>query len=196
MISFYKKNKLLFILIILTVLIFLISFFATAFFDKKTNTAITNNIILFIHQIKNGKYNFIDSFNTELINTSLYILFIWLIGISIIGIPVIIFLYATKLFAIILEITFLVKNIKITGIFFPFLYIIPKLLSIVIYFFLLNHAIRFSIVLIKMLFFKKKYNLQLITKRYIIMLIIIELVSLIVIVIENLLIPKFFHFII
>ncbi len=196
MLSFFKRNKILSILFIITVLTIILGVFLTAFFDKTLNEEITFHITQIVQYIKSGNYNSQILFKNEIMNNTIYLLFMWLIGMSIIGIPILLFLYLGKLLTLSFEIVFLIKNIKITGILFSFLYVIPKLTHIFLYFFLLNHAIRFSIVLIKMIFFKKSYNLHLIIKRYSFIFLIIEFSSLLVTFIETCLMPKIFTFII
>ena len=195
MLKFIKKNKLLSILLIITFFAIINGIFITAFFDEKINNEITNNITALVNQVRTGKYNSHFNVFREIKFNSIYILLFWLIGISIIGIPILIVLYLLRLFTVSFEMIFLIKNIKITGILFSLFYMIPKFINIIIYFFLLNHSVRFSIILIKVIFFKKNYNLSLIMKRYGIILILSELFVVLITLIENLLMPKLFSFI-
>lgn len=195
MLKFIKKNKLLSILLIITFFAIINGIFITAFFDEKINNEITNNITALVNQVRTGKYSSHFNVFREIKFNSIYILLFWLIGISIIGIPILIVLYLLRLFTVSFEMIFLIKNIKITGILFSLFYMIPKFINIIIYFFLLNHSVRFSIILIKVIFFKKNYNLSLIMKRYGIILILSELFVVLITLIENLLMPKLFSFI-
>lgn len=195
MLKFIKKNKLLSMLLIITFFAIINGIFITAFFDEKINNEITNNITALVNQVRTGKYSSHFNVFREIKFNSIYILLFWLIGISIIGIPILIVLYLLRLFTVSFEMIFLIKNIKITGILFSLFYMIPKFINIIIYFFLLNHSVRFSIILIKVIFFKKNYNLSLIMKRYGIILILSELFVVLITLIENLLMPKLFSFI-
>lgn len=196
MISFFKKNKILSLLLSITIFSFIMGIFLTAFFDKQINEEITNNITNLVNQIEMGKYySHLNLFREIKFNT-IYILFLWLIGISIIGIPILICLYLVRLFTVSFEMVFLIKNIKVAGLLFSIFYMIPKFVNLIICFFLLNHSVRFSIILIKMIFFKKNYNLSLIMKRYGIVFLLSELSTLLITLIEIFLIPKLFPFII
>lgn len=195
MIPFFKKNKVLSILLTLSFFAVIIGIFLTAFFDKKMNKEITNNIIMLVNQIKLGKYYSHLNLFHEIKFNAIYILLLWLIGMSIIGIPILIFLYLIRLFTMSFEIAFLIKNIRVVGLLFPVLYIIPKFMNILVCFFLLNHSVRFSIILIKMIFFKKNYNLSLIVKRYGIVFLLVFISTILITLIEVFLIPKLFPFV-
>ena len=195
MISFFKKNKVLSILLTISFLAIIIGIFLMSFFDKKINKEITNNITILVNQIKMGKYYSHLNLFYEIKFNTIYILLLWLIGISIIGIPILIFLYLIRLFTISFEIVFLIKNIKIVGLLFSVLYIIPKFMNILVCFFLLNHSVRFSIILIKMIFFKKNYNLSLIMKRYGIIFLLSFIFTILITLMEVFLIPKLFPFV-
>ena len=185
-----KKNKLLKILIILTIIIVIISIYLSATLDKTTKEEITNNIIVLKNTIKTSKITnlstLIKSFSNNLITASI----IWLLGISIIGIPIVLGIYLFKVLLLTLEIIFFIINIKYTNIFFIFIYLLPSILNILIYFILIYYSINYSLILIKVLFFKKDYKLKQITKRYIKILLLILLSIFITNLIEILLIPR------
>jgi len=188
MLKFIKKNKTLFILILLTVIASISGSLFNAFLDTETKKEIANNI----NQMMSTLSQTTDLkmiVNTFLSNFSLISL-IWLLGISIIGIPIILFLYLLKVFILFFETISLISNLGLTKFLFIILYILPSLINIIIYFFLVYYSLNFSRYLIKIIFLKRDYNFKIITKRYTKIYLIVFLLMLITTLLESLLIPK------
>ena len=188
--KYIKKNKLLKILIVITIITVITSIYLSATLDKATKEEITNNIITLKNTIKTSKITNLNTLIKSLSNNLITASFIWLLGISIIGIPVVLGIYLFKVLLLTLEIIFFIINIKYTNIFFILIYLLPNILNILIYFILIYYSINYSIILIKVLFFKKEYKLKQITKRYIKILFFILLCIFITNLIEILLIPR------
>ena len=194
--KYIKKNKLLKILLIITILTVLISIYLTATIDKSTKEEITNNIITLKNTLKTSKVSNLGIFTKTLSNNLITTSIIWLLGISIIGIPIVLGIYLFKVLLLSLEIIFFIINIKYTNIFFIIIYLLPSILNIFLYFILLYYSINYSIILIKVIFLKKDYKLKLITKRYIKILIFVLISMFISSLIEILLIPRILIFLI
>jgi len=194
--KYIKKNKLLKILLIITILTVLISIYLTAIIDKSVKEEITNNIITLKNTLKTSKVSNLGIFTKTLSNNLITTSIIWLLGISIIGIPIVLGIYLFKILLLSLEIIFFIINIKYTNIFFIIIYLLPSILNIFLYFILLYYSINYSIILIKVIFLKKDYKLKLITKRYIKILIFVLISMFISSLIEILLIPRILIFLI
>ena len=194
MIKFIKRNKLLSILLFLTIIVILISIYLPALIDNKAKEEITNNINNLLVSIKsNNNLTKTYIYNT-LLENSLSITILWTLGISIIGIPIILCYYILKLLTYILEITFLIINLKSIPIILIPIYSIPYIINIFLYFILIYYAITFSIILIKVLFLKKEYNLKGIMKKYIKLYFLLLLGITINSIIEIFLVPTLLKF--
>lgn len=194
MISFLKRNKLFTSLLLITVIILLIGILLPGVIDKSIKDNISNNIIKMISDLKTNRVGVLTNFKNTLFSNYSNIIIIWLLGISIIGIPIILFLYIMKVLLLGLELTFLLINIKSYSIIFIIIYLIPIIFNILVLFFLVYYSLTYSIILIRLLFFKKEYNLKLINRRYIKIFIVCLILSLLSTLIEVLLLPKILIF--
>ena len=194
MISFLKRNKLFTSLLLITIIILLIGILLPSVIDKSIKDNISNNIIKMISDLKTNRVGVLTNFKNNLFSNYSNIIIIWLLGISIIGIPIILFLYIMKVLLLGLELTFLLINIKSYSIIFIIIYLIPIIFNILILFFLVYYSLTYSIILIRLLFLKKEYNLKLINRRYIKIFIICLILSLLSTLIEVLLLPKILIF--
>ena len=166
MIRFIKRNKLLSIIILITIIIIISSIFIPALLNTETKKEITNNIINLTASIKDTNQISKNIYNSILYN-NIILTILWTLGISIIGIPILLMYYILKTTTYSLETIFLIINIKKTNILFIIIYTIPHLIDILLCFILTYYAISFSIILIKTLLLKKEYNLKIIMKKYI-----------------------------
>ena len=185
--NIWKTNKLLAILIIIIGLTQLIGILIPILIPNNTKEEITNNIIIWQDNIKNQSNNNLK--NTILKNES-FIITIWLLGISIIGIPIILLIYLSKLLVCVLELIFLIINIKkVSLILIPF-YILPKIMILLVSFILIYQSLNFSLLLTKQLFLKRNIPIKEETKKYLKIGLIIALIILLLSIIEEYLIPK------
>jgi len=195
MLKFFKKNKTLKIILILTIISFIAGILFNAMLDTASKKEITNNINNLLKNIANYSLNSKNIIKTIINNFSL-VLVIWLLGISIIGIPFILFFYLFRIFMFSFEIVSLFSNLGFNNFLFIVIYIIPSLLIICLHFILSYYSISYSIVLSKMIFLKDNYNLKTITKKYIKILLLSIFFILLISIIETLIIPKILHFLI
>ena len=183
----WKTNKLLAILIIIIGLTQLIGILIPILIPNNTKEEITNNIIIWQDNIKNQSNNNLK--NTILKNES-FIITIWLLGISIIGIPIILLIYLSKLLVCVLELIFLIINIKkVSLILIPF-YILPKIMILLVSFILIYQSLNFSLLLTKQLFLKRNIPIKEETKKYLKIGLIITIIILLLSIIEEYLISK------
>ena len=95
MIKFIKNNKLLFILIVLTLITLISGIFFNTLIDISTKKDITNNINSLITNY-NSQSNLIKSFIPTFSSSLFLELLIWIFGISIIGCIIVLFLFLFK----------------------------------------------------------------------------------------------------
>lgn len=188
MIKFIKRNKLLSILIFLTLLIFIIGLLYPAVVDNNTREIISKNITDLISSIKNNM-SFKDFFKLLSSNYT-FIIIIWILGISIFGTIIVLILYLFKVFIFGFELSSLIINLKLSNIIFIILYTLPNLLYIAIYFILVLFSISYSITLFKMIFLHKNYTIRIITKKYIKVLLVSLLLILLLSIINIFITPK------
>lgn len=182
----WKKNKLLAILLLIIVITQLIGILIPIFIPNNTKEEITNNILIWQDNIKNQSNNI----KNTIIKNESFIITIWLIGISIIGVPIILLLYLSKLLVCVLELIFLIINIKkISPILIPF-YIIPKIMILLVSFILIYHSLNFSLLLTKQLFLKRNIPIKDEAKKYLKVGFIITIIILLLSIIEEFLISK------
>lgn len=188
MIKFIKRNKLLSILALLTILTFLIGILYPAVVDNNTREIISKNITDLISSIKNNM-SFKDFFKLLSSNYT-FIIIIWILGISIFGTIIVLILYLFKVFIFGFELSSLIINLKLSNIIFIILYTLPNLLYIAIYFILVLFSISYSITLFKMIFLHKNYTIRIITKKYIKILLVSLLLILLLSIINIFITPK------
>lgn len=195
MLKFIKNNKLLFILIVFTLISLISGILFNTLIDTNTKKDITNNINSLITNY-NSQSNLIKSFIPTFTSSLFLDLLIWIFGISIIGCIIVLFLFLFKVFIFGFELVSLLVNLNIGRIIFIIIYMLPSLFNLVIYFILTLFSISYSISLFKILFLKKNYNLSDITKKYIKILGGSLLFSFLSSIIEIFIIPKILIFLI
>ena len=183
MIKFIKRNKVLSILIFLSILTIIIGFFLPALLPSHSREVFVHHLVQLNPKTMNDSLFF---------ETIFFTLIIWFLGISIIGIPIVFFLYLSKLFIVIVEISFILHNFQKVNLFTVIQYCIPRFVNLPIFFFLTLYSMDYSLFLIKILFFKKELPKYDITRKYLKILLFSILFFLIKAIIEKYLIPKFF----
>ena len=187
MIRFLKRNKYLSCILIITIIVLLIGLLLPSLISKEDRKDISNNIIELDKNIKGNHYK---EKKTIFLSSTFYIGLIWLLGISIIGIPIILSIYMIKVILLGTESVFLLLNLNKISILSIIIYVIPNIISVLLYFFLIYYALSYSIFLIKLLFLKKSFNILSITKQYIKVLLIIILINLLNCILEIYILPN------
>ena len=191
----FRKNRILFFLVIITIVSFIGSIFLTGIIDNTTKKDIHTNIIKILDSkdIQNKlltKNTFFVSFSR---NISVIIL-IWLLGISVIGIPVILVFYIFKVLLLAWNIFFLISHFSWSNFGFILLYLSASIIFLIILFILCYYAISYSLILINLLCKKRESSIHYITERYIKILLICFILSLFLSLIEGYFIPKILTF--
>lgn len=189
MIKILKSNKNFTCCFLLTIFFLLAGLFFNSLIDISVKKEITQNINTLISNFSKDSYSLALIIKT-LFNNSLNVLFLWALGISIIGIPIIVVFYSLRTFLLGFEFISLLSNLKLANILFVVLYLLPSFLNLGIFFILLYYSINYSLVLIKILFMKKTYNLREITRRYLKVLLFTFLCGLLTALLESFVVPK------
>lgn len=193
MIRFLKSNKTFTCCFLLTIIFFLVGIIFNSLIEDSVRNEITKNIAKLINNFTKENYNLKLIFET-ISNNLVEIFIVWIFGISIIGIPIVGIFYSLKAFLLGFELVSLLSNLQVCNIFFVIIYLVPMLLNLAVFFLLIYYSINYSLVLIKILFMKKNYNLKNITNRYVKILLITLLCGLITALLESFVIPKILAF--
>ncbi len=189
-----RKHKLLSFLLLITILSIITSIIFSAILSIENKKIISNNINELIKSYSNNKY-IIKDISINSITNLIIIAIIWLIGISIIGSLISGLIYIFKTFILSFEIISLITTLKINNYIFIILYILPKLINNILLFIITYYSISYSIYLLRYIFYKEKYNLKAITKKYLKILIVVIIINLLVIPIELFILPKIYKLI-
>lgn len=186
------KNKLLFKLLITTVISVIFGLLYTAILSKTDKEFIKESFTSFFNNLE--KLNYLEAFKNCILSNSIYTLIIWLLGISIIGIPIIIIILILKSFMLGFTISSILYFYKFKGILITIFYIIPLVINLFATIYLSYYGISFSKSLIGLLFFKKNINFNNIMKRYCKILLTGIIIVLISSIIEIYLVPSILIF--
>ena len=150
---FFKKNKILFLLTILTLIIILSSVFFYAILNLETKEIIRGNI----EQLLSGsRGSGLDYF----FNHFLLMIIIWIFGISIIGVILVLSLYFFQTFMFGFEICSLFSILGIKNIILILLYMIPNTILTLTVFLTTYYSLSYSSYLFRFLFFHKNYTFK------------------------------------
>ena len=188
-----SKNKkiLTFVTILLVIGLICGSLFITIMNDSDKKEVLETITNYFTH-IKNNKIDFMYTIRTSLISNLLYIIFIWLLGISVIGIPIILFLIFMKSFILGFSISSIICKYGFSGSLLSLSYIFPhQIINVIVICFISVYALKVSLSLIKLITSKKTINIKIITKKYLGVLIIVLILSIVSSIFETFITPYF-----
>lgn len=185
--KFYKK-----ILLLVGVLVLFGVLFYFLISDNDRVVAV-NSIKNFFSEIKrNDNLDYTSSLINSLSINIAYILVIWLLGMSIVGIPIIVLLVGYKCFIIGFSISSIVSVYGVKGVLGSLAYIAPHSILFLGLLVLLGiYSINFSICLFKYLFLKKIINFKVIMHRYV-KLVLISLICTILISLYEVYVSTYF----
>ena len=170
-----NKNFIIFLLSFL-ILSIIIGILFYLYMNNDDKTYINNNITSYF-TIKKS-YDYLNLLKNSIINNIGNTTIIWLLGISIIGIPIIVFLFFSEAFSIGFSLSAIIGKYKLKGFIGIISYLFPsKILYILTLFLITYFALRFSIQIIRYLFFKKDLDLRSYFKKYFKQLIIITILA-------------------
>ncbi len=185
MIKFMKKNKLFSILIIVTTVVFFLGMIFSILLDSSIKNIVYENMNTYLEEIRNHSYSFSSLFYSSFSRIYLFIGCIWIFGISIIGIIVSFSFYLIEIFLFSMESFYYLSKISSLSIVFIILTLLPKMIQLLLYFFLVYYSSSFSLILFRLLFLKKNFPLKSIFKRYLVILLIVSICSLFLIILDS-----------
>ncbi len=172
-----RVNKLLRILTIITVISFIIGILFISILSDSNKDIIKSSINTYFNGLFNGQFTYFKSIMSISISNIILTLFIWIMGISIVGSVIGILYLIYKSFLVGFSLVSIIYTFKVKGILLGLIYIIPEVIFLVIYFFLVYYSTSFSNILIRYLLERETFDKNRYLKRYIkILLIILGLV--------------------
>lgn len=188
------KTKKLFILVFaITLLCFLAGMLLISMLSKSNKELIINSLNNFYTSLKENKISSTNLLYKTMTSNLILNIIIWVLGISIIGIPIVIFILGFKSLSLGFTISSLIYTYKFNGLLKAIIYLIPNIINIFIVFVLVYYSISFSINLFNYLFRKIEFNKRVIVKRYLKILIVAILLSILTSVTESFILPKLFN---
>ena len=192
----YNSNKK--VLIFLFGLLVVGFIFGTVFITMINNsdkTLVKDYITKYIESVKN--VNYFKCMINSLINNLGFILIIWLLGISVIGIPVILFICFGKAFTLGFSISSFILNYKAKGCLYALIYLFPsQIVSLIMYTILTLYSLTFSLRIISSVVNKKTLDFKYLSTKYIKVLVICIIVSILCSLYDVFVIPNILkHFI-
>lgn len=188
------KTKKLFILVFaITLLCFLAGMLLISMLSKSNKELIINSLNNFYTSLKENKISSTNLLYKTMTSNLILNIIIWVLGISIIGIPIVIFILGFKSLSLGFTISSLIYTYKFNGLLKAIIYLIPNIINIFIVFILVYYSINFSINLFNYLFRKIEFNKRVIVKRYLKLLIVAILLSILTSVTESFILPKLFN---
>ena len=186
-----KSRKLLSTITILTLIAAIFGILFISILSKENKELIINSITNFFSVIKNNQVNYSTTLFKSITNNLLLNLIIWLLGISIIGLPIVLIILSFDSFITSFTFTSILYTYKLKGILPAIIYIFPHLINILTIFILTYYSASFSLTLFNFLFRKKECNRKIIITRYLKLLLLSIIISIISGLIETYLIPIF-----
>lgn len=191
------QKKRYFFLISITIIIILIGFLFFFLISDGDKKIVTDLLDTFFISITENNIDKKAMFLKGLLSNATTILLIWILGISIIGIPIILLLYLMKCFILGFSISSIISSYGLKGVFRAILYVFPhQLINIVMLLLLTFYSVSFSIKLVQYLFFHKNINFRIVTSRYIKILILVFIISIISLLYEVFISSYFFQLLI
>lgn len=188
------KTKKLFILVFaITLLCFIAGMLLISMLSKSNKELIINSLNNFYTSLKENKISSSNLLYKTMTSNLILNIIIWVLGISIIGIPIVIFILGFKSLSLGFTISSLIYTYKFNGLLKAIIYLIPNIINIFIVFILVYYSISFSINLFNYLFRKIEFNKRVIVKRYLKLLIVAILLSILTSVTESFILPKLFN---
>lgn len=188
-----KTKKVFIIIFIVTLLAFIIGILLVSIESKDNKELITTSLTTFFNNIKENKLNTQTLLYKSITNNLIINIIVWLLGISIIGLPIVLIILGFKSLTIGFTISSILYTYKLNGLIKVIIYIIPNIINLFVLFVLTYYSISFSLMLFNYLFRKKEYNKKLIVNRYLKLLILSLLISILTSVIETFILPKLFY---
>lgn len=190
----FNKNRILFILIVSTIICFILGILFHSIIDLESKSIVNNNILNLIENLNKDSISNLSNFNSLFFSNCFITFIIWIFGISIIGILLVYVLYLFKIFIYAFEFVSLFSYLKLNNILYIFIFYIPNIISMFILLFISYYSLSFSFRVFKHLFIDKSINIRKLFIGYLRVFFIALLLFLINSIIEIFIIPKLLLF--
>ena len=164
----FSKRKIFIILLVISIISLVVGILFLALLDNNGKKIVSDTIK---NYVTNNNYD-----KKELLlllkNNILITIVMWFLGVSLFGFIFEIIFLIVKSFTLGFSISSFIYTYKVKGIIIGFIYLLPSIFNLILYFILGFFAINYSIYLFKYIFKNKEYNLKLIMRKYIKILII------------------------
>ena len=187
-----KTKKVFIIIFIITILAFIAGILLVSIESKSNKELITTSLETFFKEVKENKLNTASLLSKSITSNLIMNTIVWLLGISIIGLPIVLLILGFKSLTFGFTISSILYTYKLNGLLKVIIYLFPNIINLFILFVLTYYSINFSLMLFNYLFRKKEYNKRLIVNRYLKLLIIAIIISILTSVIEVFVLPKLF----
>lgn len=191
-----NNKKMIFFLGIIAIVAIVFGSLFSVMLNESDKNLVSEYISNFFENIKNNNLNYIMALKNGSIGSLSYILIVWFLGISIIGMPIVLFMYFSKFFVIGFSISSIIKGYGFKGCLLSFAYIFPhQIIYIIAYTMLSMYSIKMSIKLISTIIKKDKIDFKPIINKYLFVLLLSIITSLLALLFEVFVTPKFINII-
>lgn len=157
--------------------------------DKQLTVDYINN---FMDNLSNNNLDYMSALQNGFSSYFIFIIMIWLLGISVIGIPVILFMYFSKIFVLGFSVSTIISNYGLKGCLLSFAYIFPhQIINVIIYTTLTLYALKVAGKILYSILKKQKLDFKLILHNYLFILLGSIIISILMILFEVYITPKF-----
>ncbi len=165
--------------------------------NQNDKTSVTMQITEFMSNIKNNSIDSVQALKNGFFTNFTYIILIWILGMSIIGIIFNIFLLYIKGFVIGFSVSSFIYVYGVKGTIASFIYIFPcQLLNIFALLLLGVYSIMFTANLYRVIVGKRNTGIKLFLKKYIFILIIASIITIVSTILETFVLPPIFKLVI
>lgn len=185
-----KKKKLLVVLIVMTLISFVAGILFISILSDDNQLLVKSSVSNYFEGVSKGEFTYLKSLYSILSSNLLVVLFIWIIGISIVGCLLVGGVLIYKSFILGFSFTSILYTLGFKGFLIALIYVLPEILNLGITFILVYYSISFSLLLFNYLFRKKDYNRKVIVKRYLKLLVVCGVLSILSSLISVFLIPN------
>ncbi len=191
-----NNKKTIFFLVTVALIAIIFGSLFSVILNESDKNLVNEYISNFFENIKKNNLNYIMALKNGSISSLSYILIVWLLGISIIGMPIVLFMYFSKFFVIGFSISSIIKGYGLKGCLLSFAYIFPhQIIYIIAYTMLSIYSIKMSIKLISTIIKKDKIDFKPIINKYLFVLLLSIITSLLALLFEVFVTPKFINII-
>ena len=191
-----NNKKMIFFLGIIAVVAIVFGSLFSIMLNESDKNLVNEYISNFFENIKNNNLNYILALKNGGISIFGFILTVWLLGISIIGMPIVLFMYFSKFFVLGFSISSIIKGYGLKGCLLSFGYVFPyQIIYIIAYTILTIYSIKISFKLISSLVKKDKIDFKPIINKYLFILVLSLITTLLALLFEVFITPKFINLI-